>query len=168
MDNEDYIPILEELNKRTATLLLHPINSDGIPVDNPRYLDSVLALTRFMYFDRFKDCKNIRFILSHTAGIIPFLADNMGVIQYMQEKKQRIGKFMWDYIIKKQLEGDIIMKQMYVDTSDCFDESALKSQIDFFDEGHILWGTDVNSVKNLEILKNHPKVFKHIKSPVLM
>jgi len=168
LDNEEFIPIIEELNKRSAAVLLHPINSEGIPVDNPRYLDSVLALTRFMYFDRFIKCKNIRFILSHTAGIIPFLADNMGVLQYMQDKKQKMGKFLWDYIVKKRLEGDTIMKSVYIDTSDCFDESALQSQLDFFNKDHILWGSDMNTVKNLEILKNHPQVFKHIESPMLM
>ncbi len=161
LDNEDCLPILKELDSRGTVLFLHPINTEGIPVDNGHYLDSVFALTRFMYFDRLKYCLNIRFILAHTAGIIPFLADNMGLLQYMQAEKNKVGKFLWDYIVKKRLDGDIIMKSMYVDTSDCFDTSSFQTQKRFFDPGHLLWGSGSTDVQqNSKFLKDHSEVFQ--------
>lgn len=161
LDNDAYIPLLQELDRRKALVCLHPIDAEGIPVDNERYLDAVLEFTRLMYYDRFKDCTNIRFMLAHTAGIIPFLADNMGILQYMQAEKRKMGKFLWDYLIKKRLDGDILMKSMYIDTSDCFEEASFQTQHHFFDSGHLLWGSDSSNVqKNLDILKKYTEVFQ--------
>ena len=163
LDNEDCLPILKELDKRKAVVFLHPVNSEGIPVDNERYLDAVLGFTRFMYFDRFKHCREVRFILAHTGGVIPFLADNIGLFQYFQDKKRKIGKFLWDYLIKKRLDGDVIMKSMYIDTSDCFDESSFQSQNNFYNSGHLLWGSDSSDASdNIEILNKYTEVFNNI------
>jgi predicted TIM-barrel fold metal-dependent hydrolase len=162
LDNEDCLPILKELDERKVVVFLHPIDAGGIPIDNEHYLDSVLALTRFMYYNRFKSCSNIRFILAHTGGSIPFLAENMGILQYMQDKKKKMGKFLWDYLIKKRLDGDIIMKSMYIDTSDCFEEVSIQTQNSFFNPGHLLWGSDSSDAqKNIEILEKFTEVFQN-------
>ena len=162
LDNEDCLPILEELEIRKTVVLPHPLNSEGIPVDNEQYLDAVLCFTRLMYFDRLKLCHNVRFILAHTGGVIPFLADNIGLLQYLQDNKKRIGKFLWDYLFKKRLAGDVIMKYLYIDTSDCFDESSFQSQNRFFHSGHLLWGSDSACVtKNIENLNKHKHIFQN-------
>ena len=161
LDNEAYLPLLQELDRRQALVLLHPINAEGMPVDNERYLDAVLELTRFLYYDRFKDCSNIRFILAHTAGIIPYLADNMGILQYMQAEKRKMDKFLWDYLIKKRLDGDILMKSMYIDTADCFEDTSFQTQHSFFNAGHLLWGSDASDApKNIAILKKYTEIFQ--------
>lgn len=161
LDSDTYLPLLQELDRRQALVLLHPINAEGMPVDNEHYLDAVLAFTRFLYYDRFKECSNIRFMLAHTAGIIPYLADNMGILQYMQAEKRKMGKFLWDYLIKKRLAGDTLMKSMYIDTADCFENTSFQTQHSFFDAGHLLWGSDsLDMLKNLEILKKYPDVFQ--------
>ena len=103
LDEAAGLPILNELDKRATVVLMHPINAEGIPVDNERYLDSILSLSRFMYYDSLKHCPNVRFIFSHTAGIVPFLADNLGLLVYLQEKKNKMLKLLWDYIVKKRL-----------------------------------------------------------------
>jgi len=159
LDEEACLPILKELDKRAAVLFMHPVNADGIPVDNERYLDSILSLSRFMYYDRLKDCPNIRFIFSHTGGTVPFLGENLGMLAYLQAKKMRMLKFLWDYLIRKKLDGDVLLKSSYVDTADCSDEASFKSQDNFFDAGRLLWGSGQDP-QNLEILHKHANRFQ--------
>lgn len=98
---------------------------------------------------------------AHTGGIMPYLADNMGILQYMQADKRKMGKFLWDYLIKKRLDGDILMKSMYIDTADCFEDTSFQTQQSFFNAGHLLWGSDsLDAPKNLEILRNYSEVFQ--------
>ncbi len=160
LDNESSLPVLAELNKRRTAVFLHPVNSEGIPVENERYLDAVLGFTRLMYFDRLKDHGNIRFILGHTGGIIPYLSENMGLLAYFQVEKNKTGKFMWDYLIKKKLVGDIIQKSVYIDMSDCFDKAAFISQQEYFNKGHLLWGSgSINSSENIKRLNENREIF---------
>ncbi len=161
LDEEACLPILKELEKRSAVIFMHPVNAEGIPVDNERYLDSVLSLSRFMYYDRLKHCPNVRFILAHTGGVIPFLAENMGLLVYLQAEKKKMLKFLWDYLIKKRLDGDILLRSMYVDTSDCFDDASFQSQNNFFDSGRLLWGSDSAQIpENTAVLKRYSSVFQ--------
>ncbi len=118
LDEEARVPILKELDRRATVVFLHPVDSQGVPVDNERYLDSVLSLSRFMYYDRLKHCPKVRFVLAHTGGVVPFLAENMGMLVYLQAEKKRMLKFLWDYLVRKRLDGDVLLKSMYVDTSD--------------------------------------------------
>lgn len=160
LDNESSLPVLAELNKRRTAVFLHPVNSEGIPVENERYLGAVLGFTRLMYFDRLKDHGNIRFILGHTGGIIPYLSENMGLLAYFQVEKNKTGKFMWDYLIKKKLVGDIIQKSVYIDMSDCFDKAAFISQQEYFNKGHLLWGSgSINSSENIKRLNENREIF---------
>lgn len=100
-------------------------------------------------------------MLAHTAGIIPYLADNMGILQYMQAEKRKMGKFLWDYLIKKRLDGDILMKSLYIDTADCFEDTSFQTQHSFFNAGHLLWGSDSSDAQqNLDLLKNYSEVFQ--------
>lgn len=138
LDNLDADPILQELSRRKATVLIHPIDTDGVPILNERYLDAVLFTARMMYHDRLKECPGIEFILSHTAGIVPYLGENLGLLQYMQAEGNRLGKFMWDYLVKKRLEGDVILQSLYLDTADCRDAASLRSQETYFEAGHVL------------------------------
>jgi predicted TIM-barrel fold metal-dependent hydrolase len=160
LDNEICLPVLRELNKRRAAVFLHPANSEGIPVENERYLDAVLGFTRLLYYDRLKDHVNIRFILGHTGGIIPYLSENIGLLAYFQAEKNKTGTFMWDYIVKKKLAGEVTQKSLYIDMSDCFDETAFKSQQEYFYKGHLLWGSDsINSYENIKKLNENRELF---------
>lgn len=138
LDNLDSAPILQELSRRKATVLIHPIDTDGVPIMNERYLDAVLFTARMMYYDRLKECSGIEFILSHTAGIVPYLGENLGLLQYLQAEGNKMGKFMWDYLVKKRLEGDVILQSLYLDASDCRQTASLKSQETYFEAGHVL------------------------------
>jgi hypothetical protein len=138
LDDIDAAPIINDLSRRKATVLIHPINTEGVPILNERYLDAVLFTARMMHYDRLKECPGIRFTLSHTAGIVPYLGENLGMLQYMQAGQNKIGKFMWDYLVKKRLEGDIILQSLYLDAADCGDTASLLSQETYFEAEHVL------------------------------
>ena len=138
LDEDDAAPILRELSSREATVLIHPVDTEGVPVLNERYLDSVLFVARMMHHDRLKECPGARFVLAHTAGIVPYLGENLGMLQYMQAEKTKMAKFLWDYMVKKRLEGDVILQSLYVDAADCLDAASLQSQQLYFEPGHVL------------------------------
>jgi hypothetical protein len=138
LDEADALPVLRELSSRKLTVLVHPVDAEGSPVLNARYLDSVLFIARMMYNDRLKECPGIRFVLAHTAGIVPYLGENLGMLQYMQAEKNNIGKFLWDYMVKKRLEGDIFLRSLWVDAGDSPDSERIRWQESYFEAEHVL------------------------------
>ncbi len=105
LDDGVYTPLIDEIDRRGAQLLLHPVDTSGVPLANPRYLDSVLAYARLLYFDRIRSMSKTRIILTHTCGIESFLAENIGMLHYLQAKRWRMGSFLFDYLIRKRLQG---------------------------------------------------------------
>ena len=89
LDDEKSVSVLRELNERKAVVFVHPVSSEGIPIENESYLDSVLFITGTMFNDRLKLCPNVRFILSHTGGTIPFLSENIGLLSYYRPKRTK-------------------------------------------------------------------------------
>ncbi len=107
--------ILEKLNSFNVPILVHPKNSQGIPVANEYYLDSVYLVAKMLYLNKFEYLNNSQYILTHTGGIVPFMAQNIGLLYYMQLNKKNMGKFMIDWLIKKHLVGYEFLKSIQID-----------------------------------------------------
>ena len=112
LDEAVYEPLLEELDSRGARALLHPADTAGVPLINERHLDAVLALSRLFYFDRIRKLPRIEISISHSEGAAEFLADNIGMLYYLRKKRMRLGKFMVDFLFKKRLQGEAIIRRL--------------------------------------------------------
>jgi len=91
--------------------------------------------------DRYPD---IRFILAHGGGTIPFLAWRMAMVQYVQKgKRTPILKTLYDLMMKGAPETGLkIMRKMYVDTGLTSGPAALKALREFPGPSRIVFGSD--------------------------
>ncbi len=112
LDEPTFAPLLAEIDRRGAELLIHPAASGENPLDTMRSLDSLLAFARLQYYGSMDTLKSTSIILAHTGGVEDFLADNMGMLYYLQAKRWKMGRFMMDYAIRKHLRGVEMIREL--------------------------------------------------------
>jgi predicted TIM-barrel fold metal-dependent hydrolase len=88
--------------------------------------------------------KNIKFILSHAGGAIPFLAWRIALLEYQQTNKKLPFKALYDFLMTKRgpSAGLNILSRLYYDTAVAANPMALRSVQELVDSSHILFGTD--------------------------
>lgn len=106
LDNDEYAPLLSLLDAAGARVLLHPAESDGRALVDESHLDAAFALSRLIYRDRVRRLTGLRLAIAHDEGVVDFLAENIGILHYLQEKRMRLGAFLVDFIVKKELKGE--------------------------------------------------------------
>lgn len=168
LGDERFEPFFAELNKRKAIVFIHPNDPEGILDPNtgvPNALieapiDTTRAVANLLYNgvpDRYRD---IKYILSHGGGTIPYLAWRLALIEYAQKgKKTPVARTLYDLLIKGGPEKGLRhLKNMYYDTANVSGEYALKTLNTFADPERILFGTDLCISKlSLIITKNLSK-----------
>jgi hypothetical protein len=112
LDEGEFEPLLRKFSEEKVRLLMHPVDTSATPLVNDGYLDAVLALSRLFYHDRIRKLPDLRIMLAHSDGVADFLADNIGMLYYLQEKKMRIGSFLVDFLFRKRLKGEEYIRQM--------------------------------------------------------
>ncbi len=128
--------LFTELNRRKAVVFLHPsvpaINSD-LKLDLPPFLvefvfDTTRAVTNLIYSGTVERCPDIRFMLAHAGGTVPYLAYRISMGQIMLPgAPQGVMTFL---------------KQFYYDTALSANPNALRSLQELVDATHILFGSD--------------------------
>ena len=153
LGDETFEPFFKELNKRKAVVYIHPTDP-GIEFDSelgiPNALieapfDTTRAVANMMYrgvLDRYPD---IRYILSHGGGTIPYIAWRLAGIEYGQkDKKPPIIRTFYDFLVNGEpSKGLQHLKRMYYDTANVSGDYAIKTLQDFAGPDHIVFGTDV-------------------------
>ena len=141
--------LLAELNRRKSVVFIHPNETPELiekthgafapfleyPIDTGR------AFARMMYNGALERYPDIRFILAHAGGNVPFLAERIGKLHYMRGKKIRFGKIIGD-LIKKRSSGLDIAKSMYYDIAASTNRYTLRSLQELASPSHILFGTN--------------------------
>ena len=107
--------ILNKLKETGVPVLVHPKDSRGIPISNENYLDSVYFIAKMLYMGKFGFLKDNKYILTHTGGIVPFLAQDIGILYYLQLNKNSMRKFMFDWLILKYLKGYEFLRRITID-----------------------------------------------------
>jgi 6-methylsalicylate decarboxylase len=128
--------IFTELNRRKAVVFLHPtvpaINSE-LKLDLPAFLiefvfDTTRAVTNLVYSGTLERCPDIRFILAHAGGTVPYLAYRI---------------IMGQIMIPGAPQGIMTyLKQFYYDTALSANPHVLPSLHELVDASHILFGSD--------------------------
>ncbi|MBY4212558.1 amidohydrolase [Rhodococcus fascians] len=133
LGDAQYLPLMEYLNNRHAVVFVHPSALPAVPVDGipPYVADFLLDTTRAAInlaktgtIDRFP---NIKFILSHAGGFLPFAAARVAV------GASPTGE---------SADGLRLLRRFYFDTALSASESALPSLTAFADPNRILYGSD--------------------------
>jgi len=121
--------IFTELNRRNAVVFIHPNTPPEEKMPDVKFrgamlefvFDTTRAATNLVYGGAVRRFPNIKFILPHAGGTVPFLAWRIS-----------FGK-------KKLLNA---LKSFYYDTAVSGTNYALHSLKEFVDPSHILFGTD--------------------------
>jgi len=128
--------LFTELNRRKAVVFLHPtvpaINSE-LKLDLPPFLiefvfDTTRALTNLIYSGTLERCPDIRFIVAHAGGTVPYLAYRISLGQIMLPG---VPQGVMTYL-----------KRFYYDTALSAKPNALRSLQELVDASHILFGSD--------------------------
>ncbi|MGA6973615.1 MAG: amidohydrolase family protein [Candidatus Binatus sp.] len=132
-------PIFQELNRRKATVFIHPTSPtcwQACAIGYPRPLiefpfDTARAVSNLIFSGTIERCPNLRIIVSHNGGVVPFLAD-------------RITKIGNQLKLNQPGAQDAIscMRRLYYDTAMAGSKYSLSSLLQLTDVSHIIYGSD--------------------------
>ncbi|MFI5754991.1 amidohydrolase family protein [Streptomyces sp. NPDC051569] len=133
-----FAPVLAELDRREAAVLLHPTSACGwehVSPDRPRPLiefpfDTTRAVLDLVLSGSLERYPGIRFIVPHTGGVLPMLADRI----------QSLGNAF-------DVEGtpaDVVslLRRLYYDTAGAALPRALPALLGLVDPSRLLYGSD--------------------------
>jgi predicted TIM-barrel fold metal-dependent hydrolase len=148
-----------ELNRRKAVVFIHPddppfadMNKPDVPVVHIEWpFDTTRAVANMMYGGVLDRYPNIRFILPHGGGTVPYLAWRISILEYRQRDKVKKLRSLYDLIIKKQgpSTGLKLLKNMYYDTTAVTASSSLSTLKTLVGPSHIVLGTDLGVAPKL-------------------
>jgi 6-methylsalicylate decarboxylase len=134
-------PVFDELNRRNAVLFIHPTSPpcwEQIALGFPRPMiefpfDSTRALTNLVMSGTLSRCPNVRIIVPHAGGTLPFLARRIaGMVSLIGSAKERgpSGSFI------------AALQQLFYDTAGSSGDNAIGSLLTLVDSSRILYGSD--------------------------
>jgi 6-methylsalicylate decarboxylase len=114
LGHPDYWPLMNELNRRKAVVFIHPNlpeSAKNIRLAMPGYLmefvfDTTRAVSNLIASGTMERFPDIRFILAHAGGTVPYLAWRLQLGDFVLDKDGKFPKGMLHYI-----------KQFYYDTA---------------------------------------------------
>jgi predicted TIM-barrel fold metal-dependent hydrolase len=139
LGHPDYWPLLEELNRRKAVVFVHPnlpATAGDIKLELPGYMiefvfDTTRAVANLITSGTMERFPDIRFILSHAGGTVPYVAWRLSLCDFVLDKA---GKFP---------QGTLhYLKQFYYDTALSPSPYMLGSVRELIGTDRLLFGSD--------------------------
>jgi len=159
LSDQRFWPIYERANELDAVFYIHPNYPVGVEAMTEYWLmplvgftfDTTLAAAKLVFSGVAEKFPNIKWVLAHLGGAIPYLAERLdrGYFAF-KECRERISQPPSEYL-----------RNFYYDSVN-FDIKALKLAVDFAGVDHILAGSDyphqigslkqmVESIKSLDV-----------------
>ena len=126
----EYDSLMKELDDRGALVLLHPNVVPQADENAPLYgwteypIDVARAYARLVHNDTLVRFPQIRWVLAHAGGVVPFLADRIGRAHYANGHKLRWGRIIKDMTAKRN-GGLELAKGLSYDTVGAANSAAL-------------------------------------------
>lgn len=129
-----------ELDRRNAVVFVHPLRNQAQNLPAYRYpagmtelvLDTTRAITNLLWNGTFGKFPNIRWIMPHGGGTIPFLAYRLSAM----DKKPQIRERLPGGSVASALRG------LYYDTAEIVSPAPLRCLMEITDPSHLLFGSD--------------------------
>ncbi|HYV45951.1 MAG TPA: amidohydrolase family protein [Myxococcaceae bacterium] len=150
MGNPTFEPIYEELNARSAAVLVHPTNPAYAPPNIgfgafplPHFCfewiaDTARAMTNIIYRKVAKRYPNIKWIFMHGGGAMSaYTLRQVGLHAFLPQFNTVLPEGPMPYL-----------RQFYWDTAQAFTPSPIQSVKEVAPLSHILFGTDWPPIKN--------------------
>jgi predicted TIM-barrel fold metal-dependent hydrolase len=131
-------PVFEEMNRRRAVIFMHPAHCCapddkqlGAPESAIEYvIDTTRAVTNMLYNGTLARFPDIRFIVSHGGGTIPYVASRItGILERAKDRK-----------VPPVMPA---LRSLYYDITTACSCHALGSLQTLADPTHLLWGSDL-------------------------
>ena len=131
-------PLFDELNRRKAVVFIHPTHCEApehaglrAPPFVVEYVfDTTRAIVNLIFTGTLKRCPDIRFIVAHGGGTVPFLTQRISMLE-----GHRHAKGVTDVIPT--------LRSLYFEIASTTSGFALRSLQELADPTHILWGSDL-------------------------
>jgi aminocarboxymuconate-semialdehyde decarboxylase len=139
LSDERFWPLYERANESNAVFYIHPIHPVGVEAMLDYWLmpllgftfDTTLAAAKLVFSGVVERFPQIRWVLAHLGGAIPYVAERLDRGYYaFKECRANIQRPPSEYL-----------KNFYYDTVN-FDARALRLAIDFAGTDHLLAGSD--------------------------
>jgi 6-methylsalicylate decarboxylase len=136
LGDPDYEPLWAELDRRGATVFVHPAQPpmtllDGTPAPMADYVfDTTRTALNMVLNGVMGRYTNMKVILSHGGGFLPFAAYRFSGLRTMLDMSASPESAIVD------------LKRFYFDTALAASPSALPSLLAFAEPGHLLYGSD--------------------------
>jgi predicted TIM-barrel fold metal-dependent hydrolase len=131
--------LFSELNRRKAVVFIHPIDPPGECPPNLKLPTSLIefvfettrAIANLIYSGTLERCPDIRLIVSHAGGTVPFLSWRISLFQHKAGMREKVPQGVMTYL-----------KRLYYDTALSAAPNALRSLQELVDPSQILFGSD--------------------------
>jgi len=131
-------PVFDELNRRNAVVFIHPTHCEAPECTGLRappfvveyVFDTTRAIVNLVFTGTIKRCPDIRFIVAHGGGTVPFLAQRIAMMEGHRGAKNLTGVMP-------------ALKSLYYEIASTTSPYALRSLQELADQAHILWGSDL-------------------------
>jgi len=147
LGDPEYDAILAELDRHSATVFVHANDRPGVEDSagsNPfaEYpTDIARAYARLVYSHAFTRFPRIRWIFANAGGVVPFLAERIGKLHYLNGKKVRWGRVIVDLVTKRN-SGLDLAKAVSYDTADACTRFTLRALHRLVEPEQILFGSN--------------------------
>ncbi len=131
-------PVFDELHRRRAAVFIHPTHCEApehTRLSAPPFVveyvfDTTRAVVNLIYSGTLNRCPDIRFIVAHGGGTVPFLAQRIAMMEGHRGAKGVTGVLP-------------SLRSLYYETASTTSRFALRSLQEFADPERILWGSDL-------------------------
>ena len=131
-------PVFDELDRRKAVVFIHPTHCEApehtglhAPPFAVEYVfDTTRAIVNLIYTGTLQRCPDIRFIVAHGGGAVPYLAERIAMMEGHRGAKNLTGVIP-------------AIRALYYETASTTSAFALRSLQELADPERILWGSDL-------------------------
>ena len=130
--------VFDELNRRSAAVFLHPTHCEApertrlhAPPFVVEYVfDTTRAIVNLLYSGTLQRCANVRLIVAHGGGAVPFLAQRVAMMEDHRGAKGVTGVMP-------------ALRSLFYEIASTTSAPALRSLQELADPARILWGSDL-------------------------
>lgn len=131
--------LMAELDRRSATVFVHPnlhASSEALGLGTPGFFveflcDTTRAATNLILSGTLEKFPNVRFILAHAGGFLPYMAWRLSLANFLPEIASRAPAGILSYV-----------RRFYYDTALSPSPFAMAALTRLVDPSHILFGSD--------------------------
>jgi len=138
LGDPSFDPVFDELHRRKAIVFVHPTHCEAPAETNlgaPHFVveyvfDTTRAIVNLIFAGTLKRCPDIRVIVAHGGGAVPFLAQRISMMETHRHAKKVTGVIP-------------TLRSLYYEIASTTAAYALRSLQELAGATRILWGSDL-------------------------